>query len=346
MDEQERRLVEPYKHLCGHFGGFSFGGGQPEGVRVHNPLPSGTVFPNGAAAALLLTFDVEGDYGNGIGDVELEVSNYSRICARLADRRLPATFNVLGQMAQEKGPGFVQQMIAAGCEVSTHGYVHDLNKRHGGDRVYAGHYGLTENLQQIRDGVEAINKIKPGVVGGARVPYGHFNEYTYEAIEKMGLAWASNVGIDDYLTAGQGFGWAPFQMKLGEKVFHIVEIPLDTQTYDWPIWIADEHANAPFVEAVRRYCEIQELPFQRTPAGGAAIWRRRMKQAVEQEGVFALVCHPINLTVHSNRWTDPVVEFLFPVIDVLAELHHSGQAWVCTCSQLAGYYWQAMASSP
>ncbi len=290
----------------------------------------------------MLTFDVEGDYGNGIGDVELEISNYSRICARLADKQIPATFNVLGQMAQEKGPGFVQRMIDAGCEVSTHGYVHDLNKRHAGEKVYAGHYGLAENLQQIRDGVEAINKIKPGIVRGVRIPYGHFNEYTYEAIQKLGLAWASHVGIDDYLTPGQGFGGAPFQMKLGEKAFPIVEIPMDTQTYDWPIWIANEQANAPFVEAVRRYCELEELPFERTPAGGVAIWRRRMSQAVEHRRVFTLLCHPTNLAVRSARWTDPLAEFLFPVIDELAELQRRGRAWICTCSQLADYYWQIL----
>ena len=67
----ERSLVEREKHSGGRFGGFCFGGQSPDGVKVVAPLPAGTVFPNGARAALLLTFDVEGTYGNGTGDMAL-----------------------------------------------------------------------------------------------------------------------------------------------------------------------------------------------------------------------------------------------------------------------------------
>ncbi len=95
--EQERSLVEGTKHAQGRYGGFTFGGQTPDGVVVHAPLAKGTVFPNGAAAAVLLTFDVEGTYGNAVGDLEAEVRNYSSICRALAENRVPATFNVVGQ---------------------------------------------------------------------------------------------------------------------------------------------------------------------------------------------------------------------------------------------------------
>lgn len=339
---EQRSLVGDVKHRAGRYGGFSFGGQEPDGVVVHNPLPAHTRFPNGADAALLLTFDVEGTYGNGAGDMRREIDNYYRMCERLAARGVVATFNVVGMMADEWGPGFVEAMWDAGCEVAPHGYVHDMNKRYGGDDVYAGHYGPHENLQQVRDAIMAIESIRPGAVRGFRLPYGHFNEYTYDAFAACNLLWTSNLGIDDFIRPGQGFGAAPFQMQLGDKRYPLVEIPLDSQTYDWSIWIADDIANAPFVDAVRRYCASRNIPFERTPRGGVEIWRRRMQDTIERGEVFPLLCHPINLAVADPRWDDPLEEFLFPVIDHLARLQEEGLAWVCTCADIADVYLKTM----
>ncbi|MFH1614520.1 MAG: polysaccharide deacetylase family protein [Planctomycetota bacterium] len=340
MNSNEHSLVEQTKHAAGRFGGFSFGGRHPEGVTPHNPLTPGTVFPNGASAALLLTFDVEGNYGNGADNVPAELANYRRICRMLAKNRIPATFNVVGKMADDHGPQFIEWMLDANCEIASHGYWHDLNKHYGGDKVYAGHYGPKENLEQIKKGVEALNSICPRAVRGVRIPYGHFNEFTYDAIEQLGLTWASNVGIDDFLTPSQGFGGAPFQMQIGNKLYNIVEIPLDSQTYDWAVWITEEKTNETFVQAVAAYCRENNIPVDRTPQGAVRVWKQRMADAVKKQSVFTLLCHPINLTVKSDKWSDPVEEFLFPVIEQLADLQRSRLAWVCTCSQLADFYRQ------
>lgn len=337
--KRERSLVEDSLHLEGRYGGFCFGGRMPEGVWALNPLPAGTAFPNGARSAILLTFDVEGTYGNGVGDLRCEIDNYFRICERLHANGIPATFNVVGQMAEEQGPAFVEAMWDSGCEVASHGYVHDLNKVHGGDRVYAGHYGPEENLRQVLDGVAALDAIRPGRVRGFRLPYGHFNEYSYDAFEQAGLAWSSNVGIDDFIAPGNGFGPAPFQMKLGDKAYPIVEIPLDSQTYDWSIWMADEQANAPFVEGVRRFCASRGIAFDRSPRGAIDVWRRRIDDALESQTCFTLLCHPINLVAPSDRWDDACGDFLLPVIDLLGDLHRAHRAWVCTCGDLADVYW-------
>ncbi|MBI5092190.1 MAG: polysaccharide deacetylase family protein [Candidatus Hydrogenedentes bacterium] len=337
-DGSQRSLVEGMKHRKGRYGGFCFGGQKPDGVTALNPLPRGTRFPNGAAAALLLTFDVEGTYGNGTGDTRREIANYERICERLGRNGVPATFNVVGKMAEEHGPQFLNWMWDAGCEVAPHGYVHDLNKRYGGDDVYAGHYGPNENLALVRDGVNAINAIRPGAAKGFRLPYGHFNEYSYDAFADLGLKWASNVSIDDFLVPGNGYGAAPFQMQLGGKRYPIVEVPLDSQTYDWSIWMADDVTNPSFVDSVRRYCALRNVSFERTPRGAVRIWRQRMLDAIESEAMFTLLCHPINLAVMSERWGDPVDEFLLPVIDLLGEFHREGRAWVGTCAQMAEFY--------
>jgi peptidoglycan/xylan/chitin deacetylase (PgdA/CDA1 family) len=342
-------LIEPIGHAAGEYGGFSFGGQQPEGVSVHRPLPGGTLFPEGARAALLLTFDVEGNYGNGIGDVDREIARYAEICGRLREREIPATFNVVGKLVEEHGGECIEHMVDAGCEVACHGYVHDMNDRYGGERVYAGHYGPVENTEQVQEGIRVLNSVLSrfgsGGVRGMRFPYGHFNEFTYEAAEAAGLSWTSNVGMDDFTIAGQGFGNMPFLMKLGERVYDLVEIPLDSQTYDWTVWVADEAVDGPFVEALRRYCSGKELPLSRSPRGAVQVWRERIHDTLKGGGIFTMLCHPINCTLRSDRWEDPVQEFLFPVIDLLSDLRDAGQAWVCTCGQLAELYRRQMCSS-
>ena len=336
--DKERSLVEDVKHAEGKYGGFAFGGSYPDGVTVVNPLKPGVVFPNGATAALLLTFDVEGNYGNGIGYFPTELANYQRITARLSQNNIPATFNVVGKMAEEHGPRFVQWMIDSDSEVAPHGYYHDLNKRYGGDKVYAGHYGPEENNAQVNDSIKALKASCGATAQGTRIPYGHFNEYTYDAIAAAGLKWTSHIGADDFIVPGQGAGFAPFRIKLGEKLYPIVEIPLDSQTYDWSIWIADEQANGLFVDAVRSYCDSRGIPFIRTPEGGVRVWEQRMQDAIDNQSVFTFLCHPTNLAVKDDRWGDPVEEFLFPVIDKLGQLHRDKKAWVCTCNQMADFY--------
>ena len=131
-----------------------------------------------------------------------------------------------------------------------------------------------------------------------------------------------------------------YAFGLGDRIYDIVEIPLDSQTYDWSIWIADENSNRSFVDAVRAYCQSRNIPFVRTPEGGVTIWRQRMLEAIENQSVFTLLCHPINLVVFENAWGNPLEQFLLPIIDILGELNRTKQAWVCTCAQMAQFYRQ------
>jgi len=344
MKNKERPLVGSIKHTEGKYGGFSFGGCQPDGVKVHNPLRRGIEFPNGAKSALLLTFDVEGNYGNGKGSEDREIANYERICNRLKERGITATFNIVGKMVEDRGSEFVRSMLESGSEIAPHGYVHDLNKRHGGDRVYAGDYGPAENKWQIDDGIRALETNISGRVNGYRIPYGHFNEYSYDAIENAGLQWTSHVGIDDLIHPDQGYGTQPFQIGLGDKIYELVEIPLDSQTFDWAIWMADEKTDKSFVEAVQAYCLSRNIPFTRTPQCGLAIWRHRIFEAIENQSVFTLLCHPINLAVENADWGDALEQFLFPVIDLLGELNRAKKAWVGTCAQMAEFYGKTKAA--
>ena len=338
MKKAERSLIKDTAFHIGNCGGFPFGGKQPQGIEKITILSPGTTFPNGAECAILLTFDVEGNYGNGTGDTELEISNYRRICQKLSERNIPATFNVIGKMVEDYGGTFLEWMLECGSEIASHGYIHDMNKRYGGNNIYAGQYGLKENMEQVRDGVNAIEKQFPGTVNGIRMPYAHFNEYTYDAIEKMELKWASNTGIDDFINQNNGFGNGPFKIKMGNKTYSTLEIPFDTQTFDWAIWLADKTANHTFVEAVEIFCNKHYINLKRTPANAVKIWEQRILDSIENKTIFTLLCHPINLTVKSALWEDPVSEFLLPVIDLLGLLAAEKKIWVCTCMEMAEFY--------
>ena len=104
--------------------------------------------------------------------------------------------------------------------------------------------------------------------------------------------------------------------------------------------MADETSNPSFVEAVRAYCEHRNIQFDRTPEGGVAVWHQRMLEAIENQSVFTLLCHPINLAVKNDTWGDPLEQFLFPVIDLLGELNRTKEAWVCTSGQMTAFYKQ------
>lgn len=332
MDEGQRDLIAIGALRHGEFGGSSFFGANPHGLTAESALSLPRTFPNGAQAAVLMTFDVEGGYGNGESDTAVEVENYSRICERLNKLGLKATFHVVGKMAEEHGPGFVRTMHECGSEVASHGYVHDLTIDAG--YPFHGQYGIEINRDSIHRSCAILTDIIGEPVSGIRLPYGHLNEHSYEAIEEEGLVWVSNVSIEDYQNPELGYGCAPFRPVIDGRPYNFVEVPLDSQTYDWSVWIADE-SNAAFIERVRAFTEREGIPFERTPSGAVVIWRAQIERAIRNSACFTLLCHPINLAVESERWGDPVEEFLFPVFDILATRQDAGDIWVPTCSEIA-----------
>ena len=62
-------------------------------------------------------------------------------------------------MAEKWGREFIARMLESDSEVASHGYVHDMHKRYGGDLVYAGHYGPKQNREQVEDGVALLNRV-------------------------------------------------------------------------------------------------------------------------------------------------------------------------------------------
>jgi peptidoglycan/xylan/chitin deacetylase (PgdA/CDA1 family) len=332
MDEGQRDIIALGAPRHGKFGGSSFFGANPIGLTAEAPLSLPTTFPNGAQAAVLMTFDVEGTYGNGQGDMAVEVENYFRICERLADLGLKATFHVVGRMAEEQGPEFVRAMDECGSEVASHGQWHDIAIDAG--YPFHGQYGIEVNRESIHRSCGVLSDIIGSPVNGIRLPYGHLNEHSYEAIEEEGLAWASNVAIEDYQNSELGYGCAPFRPVINGRPYGFVEIPLDSQTYDWSIWIADEN-NAAFIERVKLFADREGIALERTPSGAVTIWQAQIAKAIRNRSCFTLLCHPINLAVMSEHWGDPVEEFLFPIFDILAARQRAGEISVPTCGEMA-----------
>ena len=335
MSASQKDIAADLLPRNGQYGGSSFFGKNPIGLKALDPMPLPATFPNGAKAAVLMTYDVEGTYGNGQGDMAAEIANYFRMADKLESLGVKCTFNIVGSMAVEQGPDFVKRLHDAGSEVASHGHWHEMP----GDtaHTYHGQRGYEENLESVRRSLDALERIIGQRPTGMRIPYGHFNEHTYDAMAAEGVQWTSNVNMENLSDPTQAYGPVPFRPELGGKRYDFIEIPVDSQTYDWSIWVADDN-NAAFIERVNAFCTSSGIPFERTPKGALAIWRERIRQTVESGTVFTLLCHPINLVVKSDRWGDALEEFMFPVYEELAARQDAGDLWVPTSAEMTAFY--------
>ena len=62
-----------------------------------------------------------------------------------------------------------------------------------------------------------------------------------------------------------------------------------------------------------------------------------MFESTDDQSVFTLLCHPINLAINNVAWIDPLEQFLIPALDLLGELNQTKKAWVCTCAQMTAF---------
>ena len=324
-----RALMDSHEGTCG---GSFFSGKPVGGFSITDAMQPGTTFPNGAKAAVLFTYDVEGDYGNGSGDVRTEIKNYFTMTKVHENATVSATYNIVGKMAEDHGSDFVKAIAASGAEIASHGYRHDMQGKE--PYVYHGHFDYDAVRSDIEKSVEVLTRISGIPVKGCRLPYGHFNNFCYDAFESAWLSWASNATIQS-----NRLGSSPGYAELSGKRYNIVEIPMDGTSYDWPLLIADEN-NQGFLDAVHRFAaENTIVGFDRTPHGAFLVWKRLIDMAIEHNIVFTLLCHPINLAVQNAAWDiDALNGFLLPIIRYAGELQQDKRIWTPTCSQLVDFY--------
>lgn len=181
-----------------------------------NGLVSGPIhrWPGGHRAALCLTFDVDGPYGErnyqpesntyAISQAEYEPFGIDRILGILSDVDVSATFCWVGQEAHDR-PNFVRGAFDAGHEIALHTWDH--------------RYYQTMSRDDQRADMERTSAALTAITGAR--PVGHktggwrYTVETHELCQELGLLWAMDIPRGD----------APFLMPLDATRQPLVQLP-------------------------------------------------------------------------------------------------------------------------
>jgi peptidoglycan-N-acetylglucosamine deacetylase len=214
-------------------------------VPVARPLEL-PAWPNGAQAAVSLTFDVDAE-SPWLG-VSLETGGPSavreynrlttlsagrfgvdrglpRILELLAEHKIPATFYVPGHTA-EQHPAAIEGIVEAGHEVAHHGHLHLRT-----DRV-----APSAQREEIEQGLVALENCVGRPVG-YRSPAWELTPATFDALCEYGFEYDSSLMGDD----------RPYIACLGER--ELVELPVHWSLDDWPYFSFFNNAGGVLMDA-------------------------------------------------------------------------------------------------
>ncbi len=173
------------------------------------------VWPAGHRAAVVLSFDVDGEYGevNHRGPDDWywrsnaqydQSAGIWRVLRLLDDFDVSATFCWVGKVAEER-PDIVKTAFDAGHEISTHGWDH----RYFSD--------MTDDEQ--RDDLVRTRTLLHQITGerpmGHKTPGWRFNERTVPLLQELGFRWNMDYASND----------VPFLMSSDERHEPIVQLP-------------------------------------------------------------------------------------------------------------------------
>ncbi|HKG37603.1 MAG TPA: polysaccharide deacetylase [Conexibacter sp.] len=251
--------------------------------------------PDGHAAALVLTFDVDAEapilaegarYGQRPGLMSHQAFGpevgVPRILALLADLELRATFFVPGLTA-ERHPQLVEDLLGAGHEVGHHSYAH-------------ARYVTLSEAEEREDFERALDVLREqgATVSGHRAPLSSASMRTPALVAEHGLAYESTLMDDD----------RPYILDTGAG--EIVELPPFWGLDDWlqyaflPDPDIGQRISAPSevlqgwrdeLDAMRRHrclCVPAIHPFVSGRAGRLAALRTLIEHALEVGDVAIL----------------------------------------------------------
>lgn len=171
-------------------------------------------WPAGHRAALCLTFDVDGPYGEAnyqpptntyaISQTEYEPFGVERILGILSDVDVAATFCWVGREAEER-PELVRMASEAGHEIALHTWDHRYYQTMSREEQRA-------DMERTSCGLTEITGIRPvgHKTGGWR-----YTDATHELCQELGLLWAMDIPRGD----------APFLMTLDPARPPLVQLP-------------------------------------------------------------------------------------------------------------------------
>ena len=153
-------------------------------------------WPAGHRAALCLSFDVDGIYGEAnyqpatntyaISQTEYDVTGTVRILELLADFDVPATFCWVGRVAQEQ-PDLVRRAHAEGHEIALHTW----------DHHYLNQMSDDEQRFDFQRTLAALHEITGQAPAGHKTGGWRYNQTTHLIAQDLGLNWVMDIPNGD-----------------------------------------------------------------------------------------------------------------------------------------------------
>lgn len=155
-----------------------------------------TIWPAGYRAALCLTFDVDGHYGEAnyrkadetywLSQTAYDPVGVTRLLDLLADTGAPSTFCWVGRAAEDT-PNLVERAVAEGHEIALHSWDHRYYNRMSDDE---------QRADMLRT-FEALSKIARTTPTGHKTAGWRFNEFTHQLAQELQLDWVMDIPTGD-----------------------------------------------------------------------------------------------------------------------------------------------------
>jgi peptidoglycan/xylan/chitin deacetylase (PgdA/CDA1 family) len=254
-------------------------------------------WPGGHRAALCLTFDVDGVYGEAnyqdptntymISQTDYDPAGTLRILEILADYDVQATFCWVGKVAEER-PDLVERAVADGHEIALHTWTHR----------YLNQLSDDEQLEDFERTFDAIRRISGQVPRGHKTGGWRYNESTHRIAQQLGLTWVMDIPNGDL----------PVIMRPDPTRQPIVNLP--------PAFHYDDYSF--FVDKMT------------TPQAAFEFWRDDLDVLRAEGGVMGLTLHPfVSGRPGPSRAITRLIDYAIDAGDIwIARADHIAQWWL------------------
>lgn len=223
-----------------------------------------SLWRDGAQCAVMLTFDLDaetlwldGDLANLKKPGLISQGTYGArvatplILELLRRRNLPATF-FIPSWTIDNHPETIEAIVAAGCEIGHHGYIHE----------HPTNLSLAEEEAVLVGGIQAIERATGRRPAGYRSPAWEFSANTLELLDRYGFSYSSNL-MSDFL---------PFT----HPGTTLIELPVQWLIDDAPFFYYKVGGQRPISSAENAY----------------QAWTEEFSGIYRQGGLFNLTMHP------------------------------------------------------
>ncbi len=271
------------------------------------PEPSNRVplWPAGHRAALCLTFDVDGRYGEAnyrqpddtywISQTAYDPVGTERILDLLADAQVQATFCWVGRVAEER-PDLVRRAVADGHELALHSWDHRPYNQMTDD----------EQRQDMLRTRETLARISETTPTGHKTASWRFNAATFAIAQSLGLTWVMDEPVGDL----------PALLRPDPSLPPVVQLP--------PSWLYDDYTF--FVDRLM------------TPQQAFEFWREDLDVLRDEGKLMCLTLHPfVTGRPGPSRALARLIDYAIDLGDLwIARADHIARWWLERARDLDG----------